>query len=1071
MPSVRRKISRSLLVVAAATFALAGCGSDTGGPKATKLRIDPGTATIDIGSTVRLVATPVDAQGNVVVSANPIIEWRSATPGVASVAQDGVVTAVATGTATIEALAGSLSGTATITVNRPPVASMTIEPTTISLSRGATGTLTSRVVTTTGSVVTDRTVNWTSLDPTVATVTGTGQSVTVTATAPGTTTIRATSEGINAQSTVIVGPDPVIALSSPGAALVLARTSRDTAERTIEISNSSGGALTGLSTAVSYGSGGSGWLIASLSSTSVPSTLSLRAVAGTLDEGTYEATVTIASSRPGVTPRDVGVSLRIGRGPEISLSLNSTSFTSFAGGPPPSAQSFTISNLGGAALTDLSIGTIDWGGTTWANVSLSGTTAPASLTITPTAAASSLPQGTYTANIPVVTALPGVAPRVLVAALNVTAAPVISLSPSSLQFTAALGGSAPAPQSVTITNTGNGTLTGLGTGGTAYSPNASGWLNVQVTEGNGSGSALFTVNSASLGTGTYTAAVTIVSTNPFVAGRQIGVTLVVGAAQVIAIASPSVSQTVSQGGASPAPMSIPVTNAGTGTLSGLSADPVTYTGGASGWLSASLAGASAPTSIALTFSTGALAVGTYGASVTIRSSVANVLPAVLSVSLTVQSGAIIAVASPVNFTALSGGTNPAAQVLAVANAGVGTLTGLSLGNTIYGNGQPAGWLSASLSAASAPASLTIAPASAGLAVGTYTATLPVQSSLPGVATRSITVVLRVNPATTIAVSTSNVTLNAPNGGGNPAAANVSVTNAGSNPLTGLTATVTYNGSAPTNWLTATLSSTEAPSTLTLSASVASLVSGNYSATVEVASPVALNSPRVINVTLVIPPPVIAVSQNSTSASVNQSVGNIVTGFSPASMSVSNSGGGRLTGLSTAITYNQGSGWLNATVSSPAAPSVLSFSVNTSGAAALARGTYTATVAISGNGSSTVFVDVTLRVVYTYNTHIASLWTAAPGVPGGSQCAASGCHDNVTKRSNIDLITNSGANTVYARLLSQVGSGSKRLVLPNDPNGSLMYTRSIDTSNPMPQTGIVAAIYTKLFDWITDGAKQ
>ena len=1079
MPSDRRRfssrLSRLVLLAVSLATTLAGCGGDSGAPKATKLRIDPGTATIDIGGTVRLVASAVDAEGNVVVNTNPIIEWRSLAPGVASVAQDGVVTAITTGTATIEALAGSLTGSATITVNRPPVGEVTIEPGTLSLSRGGTGNLLARVVTTTGAVVTDRTVTWTSLDPTVATVTGNGQGAVVTAAAPGSAVIRATSEGVTAQTTVVVGPDPVIALTASSVALSLARLSRDTVERTVQISNSSegGGTLSGLGASVTYPNGApTGWLLASLSSTTEPSTLSIRAVAGTLALGAYDATVTVASSRPGIAPRDVAVQLTIGPGPAIALSSAAIGITSFAGGGAPSAQSVTVSNSGGATLSGLSVGTIDWGGTTWATVTLSGTTAPASLVIMPNAVSSTLGVGSYTAHIPVTSTLPGVSSQLLTATLTVGPPPVLALSPPSVSFTAAAGGSAPAPQSVLIDNAGGGTLAGLALGNTAYGAGASGWLTASLMASGGSNSVQLSANSTSLAIGNYTAIVPVTTSNPFVATANIGVTLMVGAAQVIAIATPTVSRTVSQGGTSPAPTTVSVTNSGTGTLSGLSADPVVYTGGAGGWLSASLLGTSAPTGVALTFNTASLAVGTYSARVTVRSSLSGVFPADLTVALTVQSGAVIAVTpSPVSFVGLSGGSDPTPQALSVTNVGVGALTGLSLGNTLYGSGQPVGWLSASLAGTSAPTTLNMSAAIASLPPGTYSATVPVQSALSGVTAKPITVILRVNPATTMALSSSNVTMNAPNGGGNPANATVTVSNTGSNPLSGLVVTVSYAGSTPTNWLTATLSGTDAPATVTLSANAATLASGSYAATVYVSSPVALNSPRSVSVTLTVPAPIIALSATSTSGSVNQSVGSVVTNFSPSSMSVSNAGGGQLTGLSTAITYHQGSNWLNAAVSSPSTPSVLNLSVLTAGAAALARGTYTATVAVSGNGAATKFVAVTLRVIYTYNTHVASLWTAAPGVSGPQQCAASGCHDLGSHVRNIDLITNSGANTVYARLLSQSGTGGVRLVVPNDPNASLLYLRTSDASHPMPTGGIVPAIYNALFAWITDGAHQ
>ncbi|MEP7382403.1 MAG: Ig-like domain-containing protein [Gemmatimonadota bacterium] len=1074
MPGVCCRLYSRLPVLLALILVQAGCGEHAGAPKATKLRVDPGTATIDIGATVRLVASAVDAQGNVVVNTNPTIEWRSLAPGIASVAQDGVVTAIATGAATMEALAGSLTGSASITVNRPPVGQLTIEPGTLSLSRGATGTLIARVVTSTGAVVTDRAVSWLSLDPAVASVAGNGQGAVVTATAPGSAVIRATSEGVSAQTTVVVGPDPVIALTATSVSLALARLSQDSVERTVQISNSAGGTLSGLTASIAYPGGApTGWLVASLSSTSQPSTVSIRATAGTLNNGVYTATVSIASSRPGIVSQGIAVQLTIGPGPAIALSSTALGVSSFAGASAPSAQSVTVSNAGGATLTDLAIGSIDWGGTTWATVALSGTTAPVSLTITPSNGVSTLNVGTYTARIPVTSALPGVVPQLLVATLTVGPGPILSLSPSSVSFAAAVGGSAPASQSVTIGNSGGGTLEGPTLGATSYGAGASGWLNRSLsTAGDGTSSVQLSATTSSLAIGTYTAVVPITTSNPFVAPATLGVTLVVSAAQVIAIATPTLSRTVSQGGASPAPATITISNSGSGALSGLTIDPVTYTGGAGGWMSASLLGSSVPTGISLTFNTTALAVGSYGASVTVRSSLPGVFPAVLTVSLTVQSGAVIAVTpSPVNFQGLSGSTDPAAQLLTVNNSGVGALNGLSLGNTSYGSTQPVGWLSASLSTTSAPTTLTMTAAIAGLAPGTYSAIVPVQSALSGVATKAITVILRISPATTMALSSSNVTMNAPNGGGNPADASVAISNSGSNPLSGLVASVSYTGAAPTNWLTTTLSSTNAPATLTLSANVATLASGSYTASVSISSPVALNSPRTVDVTLTVPSPLISLSATSTSGSVNQSVGSVVANFSPSTISVNNAGGGRLTGVTASVTHNQGSGWLTATISSPSAPAVLTLAVNQAGAASLARGTYTATVAVSGTGAPTVYVNVTLRALLTYNTHVASLWTAAPGIAANQQCAASGCHNAITHAKNIDLLTNAGANTVYARLLALQGTGNVNLILAGSPLASLMYTRSASTSNPMPTLGIVPVIYNTLFNWITDGAHQ
>lgn len=75
------------------------------------------------------------------------------------------------------------------------------------------------------------------------------------------------------------------------------------------------------------------------------------------------------------------------------------------------------------------------------------------------------------------------------------------------------------------------------------------------------------------------------------------------------------------------------------------------------------------------------------------------------------------------------------------------------------------------------------------------------------------------------------------------------------PLTGLVlGTTTYVG--PTGWLDASLSGPDAPATLTLSARKGTLAAGAYSAAIQIASPVATNSPQyvTVNLTLSAPPP-------------------------------------------------------------------------------------------------------------------------------------------------------------------------------------------------------------------------
>lgn len=91
------------------------------------------------------------------------------------------------------------------------------------------------------------------------------------------------------------------------------------------------------------------------------------------------------------------------------------------------------------------------------------------------------------------------------------------------------------------------------------------------------------------------------------------------------------------------------------------------------------------------------------------------------------------------------------------------------------------------------------------------------------------------------------------GGANPAAQSVAVTNGGGGSLGGLTTSITYGASEPIGWLNASLSKSSAPSTLTLTGATGILNEGTYTATVEIASTVATNSPRHVDVTFTITP--------------------------------------------------------------------------------------------------------------------------------------------------------------------------------------------------------------------------
>jgi uncharacterized protein YjdB len=148
---------------------------------------------VSVAATTQLTATVRDVNGAAMEGAS--VAWASDKPLTAAVSQSGVVTGLVPGTATITATAGEKSGTATITVQLAPVASVTVSPSTLSLrdrDNQRTGTLTATVKDLLGNVLTGRVVTWASSNTQVATV---DQSGLVTAQNKGDATISATSEG------------------------------------------------------------------------------------------------------------------------------------------------------------------------------------------------------------------------------------------------------------------------------------------------------------------------------------------------------------------------------------------------------------------------------------------------------------------------------------------------------------------------------------------------------------------------------------------------------------------------------------------------------------------------------------------------------------------------------------------------------------------------------------------------------------------------------------------------------------------------------------------------------------
>ena len=170
------------------------------GQVATSITVSPSVATLrSVGATVQLEAVVYDVVDVIIPDA--AVVWSSSNDSVATVDANGLVTAVANGTAQITATSDHVSESATIMVEQAAIR-ITITPASTTLnSIGETVHLEAVVYDSEGVVVTEAHVAWSNIDPSVATVDVNGL---VTAVANGTAQITATSGHVSASATIVV---------------------------------------------------------------------------------------------------------------------------------------------------------------------------------------------------------------------------------------------------------------------------------------------------------------------------------------------------------------------------------------------------------------------------------------------------------------------------------------------------------------------------------------------------------------------------------------------------------------------------------------------------------------------------------------------------------------------------------------------------------------------------------------------------------------------------------------------------------------------------------------------------
>lgn len=185
----------------AGVIALATCTGDNGpaAPALTTITVSLSSATIIVGQTATAAAAGTDQRGSAISTG--VVTWSSSAPGVATVASNGMITAVAPGQTTITGSAGGRMGQAMLTVVRIPVASVTVSPPNASVVVGGALQLSAVTLDASNAALSGRTISWSSSDTTKLRVSNAGL---VTALAVGNATVTATSEGKAGVATIAV---------------------------------------------------------------------------------------------------------------------------------------------------------------------------------------------------------------------------------------------------------------------------------------------------------------------------------------------------------------------------------------------------------------------------------------------------------------------------------------------------------------------------------------------------------------------------------------------------------------------------------------------------------------------------------------------------------------------------------------------------------------------------------------------------------------------------------------------------------------------------------------------------
>jgi uncharacterized protein (TIGR03437 family) len=243
----------------------------------------------------------------------------------------------------------------------------------------------------------------------------------------------------------------------------------------------------------------------------------------------------------------------------------------------------------------------------------------------------------------------------------VSSAPAIAVSQSSLQFSYTPGGTVPPAQTISVTNSGSGSLLWTAT-------SSAPWLTVTPTSDAAPSSISVSVSPAGMSPGSYQGTVQITSSGVSNSPVSIAITLTVASAgPTLAVAPQTLSFQYAIGAAAPPAQTVSITNAGSGTLTWTASD-------SDSWVVLTPLTGSAPATLTISVNPAGLAAGNYSSNVQVAAAGAAGTPATITVQLSVQASSGINIAGLVNAASSQPGFASATWV---------SIYGTSLAGTTY----------------------------------------------------------------------------------------------------------------------------------------------------------------------------------------------------------------------------------------------------------------------------------------------------------------------------------------------------------------------------------------------------